>query len=386
MAFPRTLLLLATVPLLSLAAPACLEKLTLAVGSYTGQSWLPTSRGAGVTIVDLTARGLSSRAVLGPAKAGNNPSYCAACQTGALFCANENAPGGLSRNTPLSSSISPSGGNGSTHVAIMPRWWARRDVERVVVANYGGSVTVLVPRDGKHVVASTFEVPKELASSTEGQQAEPHPHMILPLGTRFMVVPDLGSDSVWTINIDGKGMMKTIHRMKANKGDGPRHAARGPGWSVYVVNEISLTVMRLQWRVCSKKGYGMCQRVALLGKGEKTDGASAAAIRVTKDKRFLYASVRFPDTTEGKIVGFMLEKDGKIGRKIGEWTSHGVHPRDFFIVEKGPGCKSYVAIVNRDSDNLVFVERNTKSGKLSSKVAHELKVYTPTSVLQIPKF
>lgn len=386
MAVFRALLLVACVPFLVLAAEVCPEKVTLAVGSYTGQSWLPTSRGAGVTIVEFTASGLSRKRDIGADKAGENPSYCAFGEKNAIFCANENVPGGLSRNAGASSLIARSGGNGSTHVAVMPRWWSQGDAERVVVANYGGSVSALVPRDGSYSVASRFVVPKELASAPEGQQAEPHPHMILPLGTRWMVVPDLGSDSVWTLSIDGKGRMRKYHRMRTTKGDGPRHAARGPGWIVYVVNEISLTVSQLRWKVCSKTGFGVCQRKALLAPGVNTEGASAAAIRVTSDKRFLYASVRFPDTAKGKIVGFSLASDGKILRKIGEWTSHGVHPRDFFIVEKGPGCKSYLAMVNRDSDNLVLVERNTRSGMLSAKVAHELEVFTPTSVVQIPKF
>lgn len=54
--------------------------------------------------------------------------------------------------------------------------------------------------------------------------------------------------------------------------------------------------------------------------------------------------------------------------KIAVWSSHGVHPRDFTIVEKSAECKSFLVITNMNSDYLFFVERNKKTGMLAANV------------------
>lgn len=87
----------------------------------------------------------------------------------------------------------------------------------------------------------------------------------------------------------------------------------------------------------------------------------------------------------GKIVGFKLDSKGDIVSKIGEWSSYGVHPRDFIIVERvrvGGMCKSFLAITNRDSDNLVLVERDVATGLLlTANQRFTYAINTPTSVL-----
>lgn len=91
----------------------------------------------------------------------------------------------------------------------------------------------------------------------------------------------------------------------------------------------------------------------------------------------MYVSVRYVDV-KGAIVGFKLDAKGDVGRRIGVWSSEGVHPRDFYLLE---GCASVVAIVNRDSNNLVLVRRDRMTGMLGERVA-AVRVLTPTSVVQ----
>lgn len=116
-------------------------------------------------------------------------------------------------------------------------------------------------------------------------------------------------------------------------GDGPCHVALHPRTdTIYVVNEISLTVAVLRPKLCGRANISICHRKDLLADMSSAEGASADAIRVLADGRFLHASVRFPGD---KIVGFSLNlSTGDIINKLGEWSSHGVHPRAFFVIEQ----------------------------------------------------
>lgn len=381
--------ILAAVLLLALTATAsrlrsCPSSLTLVVGTYTYQSWLPTSAGVGVTLAEFRRGSLRTNCVLrNDTTSGENPSYCARGRGRSLYCVNENENGTLRHMSPACysgglcastrSSSTPTGAGGSTHVAVLPR---RRDGrERVVVANYGGAVTSFV-RDGDEYETFKYTVDPSLASFKTGQQSEPHPHMALPLYDGSVLVPDLGSDRVWRFDFANDGKLSVRDVLKMRLGDGPRHAAAGAGRNLYVVNELTNTVVRV--RGCSGYDLVECERKSM--RDVPPNGAAAAAIRVSADYRFLYASTRLPGTENGKITVFKLGTDGSIGDRIGVYSTGGVHPRDFYIIEKAPDCKSYVAVVNRDSDNLLLFERDTKYGNIKPNVAFSLDVKTPTNV------
>ncbi|KAI0564146.1 Lactonase [Gracilaria domingensis] len=209
--------------------------------------------------------------------------------------------------------------------------------------------------------------------------------MVLPY-RNGLLVPDLGSDMVLLFDVAPQtGKLSLAANVTFEPADGPRHAAlHQQSSTVYVVNEISLSVVTLRYGTCGSS-LSICDRHNLFpyAVGEEV---SAAAIRVTEDGRFLYVSVRFPDTELGKIVAYRLDaRTGDIHARLGEWSSFGVHPRDFFVIENVSyrnACVSFVAIVNRDTDNLVFVERERGSGMLRSYVSLSANVTTPTSVLQ----
>eukprot|EP00171_Calliarthron_tuberculosum_P017687 IDg17687t1 len=166
------------------------------------------------------------------------------------------------------------------------------------------------------------------------------------------------------------------------KGDGPRHAVRAPKGSVYVINELSNTIARVAG--CSS-GLRICEHVQLLdGRNKSSSGFSSAAVRVTADGRFLYASVRPRSPALGYIIGFALRADGAILRRIGIWSSQGVHPRDFIIIERAPDCASYIAVANRDSNHIVLIARNRVTGALGSRAVYTFPVRTPVTVLEVP--
>lgn len=336
--------------------------------------------GSGLTYATLTSSGVKQVMIVPPKIIGEDPEYCTIGRNQALYCASKLKNSTIVRlalDGSVTSAKSPL--KSAAHLEVLPAS-GRYQGERIVTAHYGNGGVTSFLRKGKYYKNDTFVVPEKFASFDQGQQKAPHPHHVLPIGNGDVVVCDLGSDYVWRFGIGFDGSLHPKGGLKMRLGDGPRHAARGPRGDVYVVNELSNTVSRVMG--CGG-GLRECERFNLLdGKNKTVSGISSAAIRVTKDGKFLYASVRRPEKELGSIVGFELS-NGAIKRKIGEWSSHGVHPRDFNIIENGPDCKSFVAITNMNSDNLVFVERNKVTGVFSSKVFSEMTVYTPTSVLEV---
>lgn len=366
-----------------LHASSCPSSLNFAVGVYTYQPWLPNSAGAGVTIATLTIRGLSATTIIWNSTTGENPSYCAQGRRGALYCVNENQAGSLTRlsaGEPATHAGTDAGG--STHLAVLCRG-TRDGGERVIAANYGGAVSAFVYTRSGLSLKQKITIPQKFASKSTGQQDGPHPHMVLPLNDGDVLVPDLGSDRIWRFGVDSSGSLHVKKNgLAMQKGDGPRHAVLGKGDNVYVVNEISNTVARV--RGCSGSTMRECERKPLIdGRTKTVSGNAAAAIRISRDYRFLYTSVRAKDGVHGTIAVFKLGSDGQIGDRVGLFSTHGEHPRDFSIIENGPDCKSYVAVANQNSNNIVLMERDRTTGAISKSAKFTLLVKTPTCVLPV---
>lgn len=374
-------------------ASTCPEEISIAVGSYTNISWIPEAAGEGVTLLKLTNSSLSRVAIFPVESGGRNPTFLAVAPPH-IFVANSNDPGGevtrisFSGSAPLveidsALSQTPS----TTHISLLPSRGSRKIV--LSVSYDGGSIMSFISSSRKLVEADVYTVPKKLASQVKfpdlsPQQAEPHPHMILPYGEGALV-SDLGTDLIYYMGISREtGELSLMEKIKLRPGDGVRHLAKHPTLDVvYAVNEISLSAVVLR-KSCGKKVLGECNRVQVANASD-ADEVSLAAIRVSADGRFLYVSVRLGDE-DGLIVGYKLkEKTGDIARKIGQWSSGGARPRDFFIVgpvqDRGK-CRSFVAVANRGSDNLSVFERDEQSGRLDGNVAYDLDIGTPASVVQ----
>lgn len=353
----------------------CPREVKITVGTYTYQSWLPTSAGKGVSILKLTKNNLGVMKLIPNMTTGENPAYCAKAPH-SLYCVNENGEGTVTEIKHGRYRRYRTNAGGSTHLAVYP---SRRGT-RVFVANYGGAVSsLLLGKNGKFTLYNDTIEPG-FASARTGQQAEPHPHMILYIGGPHIMVPDLGSDRLWTYVVGWDSELLWRRQFKMRNGDGPRHAVRGRGYNLYVVNEISNTVARV--RGCYGSKFHMCQRFSLdRGISKNTNGDAAAAIRISRDYRYLYASLRRDGVAPGAIAVFKLARSGKILSRVGLFQSGGVHPRDFNIIENAPDCHSYIAVANRDSDNIVLFRRDRVTGEISRTPSFQTTVHTPTSVL-----
>lgn len=275
----------------------------------------------------------------------------------------------------------------TAHVSVTPNNF-------VLSANvFGGTVYAFDPTLKK--IVGKFTVDPDLATGTNPRrQSRPNPHHVLPFvsanDTIRVAVPDLGADRTFILRVLDSSALRLIDTVRHTNGDGPRHAVHHqPSGKLFVVNELSQTVSTLCRKDQKKNKLSICDRRQLLEGGAHING-SAAAIRLSQDWRFLYVSVR-RDSREtplhGRIVAFSLNaKSGTIVKKVGEWSSLGVHPRDFNIVEnvrvKG-SCRSYVIVANRDSNNVVFLRRFRKTGKLGKPNMTLRSIGNPSSVLQI---
>lgn len=390
----------------SVVQAVCPRAITLAVGTYTSQPWLPSANGAGVSLVTFKREMLNTTIVLSPYITGENPSYIAQSKND-LYMVNENAPIGALTHvsiTPtkpfIKTTMRSTEDAGSTHVTVVKKhargFTGYRMRRIIVVANYGGSVSTFIKTRTSFRLAHRFVVPTNLAAqmrnaSLPDAQSSPHPHMSLEYGNGI-IVPDLGSDIVWYFALNRvTGALIEISRVNMTPGDGPRHAAlHRKSKTVYIVNELSLTVSVLRTNCNGNRGLHVCSRWSLIDDmQEDLTGVSAAAIRVSRDNRFLYVSVRYPDDIEGKIVAFRLRSNGDIGSKLGRYPSGGVHPRDLFIIDAvqvAGKCRSFLAVANRDTNNLALLQRNFASGRLFSGVAYNLTINTALSVVQFDTY
>ena len=97
---------------------------------------------------------------------------------------------------------------------------------------------------------------------------------------------------------------------------------------------------------------------------DKLDNTSSAAIRITKDNRFIYISSRGADL----LTVISLEI-------IQQINSGGMHPRDFILSED----EQYLLVVNKDTDDMSSFQLDKTNGKIvklinTDKVPHAIGI------------
>ncbi len=168
------------------------------------------------------------------------------------------------------------------------------------------------------------------------KKAYAHQTFYTPDG-KLMGLCDLGCDRVNFYEY-GKsdGLSKPVFSLKADPGDGPRHAIFSPdGKFLFVLNELSSTVTSYEW----KSPVSPARRVGKWSMLPENSGLSpadtkAAAIKLTADGKILMASNRGHDS----IAFFDVNADGTLAQRNVAKLS-GKFPRDFELM---PGEKFMV--------------------------------------------
>lgn len=373
----------------------CPYKLHFTVGSYTAQPWLESANGTGLSFVTFNTPGVNVTTTFHPALVGQNPAYAARARQ-YLYVANDLANGRITQlqfnnRLPYVTSLSKSTGSHESsaspvYIAVDKR--TENTVRLVIVtANFGGSVSSFIKTSNSLSMSDQFIIPKNVGSWRDKSklnpvQDGPHAHMALPYDSGVLVT-DYGSDMLFHLSLNkSTGKFQEMKRIKFFAGEGPRHAVVHPMNKkiVYVVTEFSHKIATLQ-PGCggSEDAFGVCGRKNILAVANPA--ARPSAIRISASGKFLYVAVRYPNL-QGKIVGFRLNPEGAIVGKIGEFPSGGRYPNDFVIVERariGSSCKSFIAVVNRDSHNIAILKRIFTNGKLVP-TRYRTKISTPVSI------
>lgn len=296
-----------------------------------------------------------------------NPTYIAFDQAGHLYSVGaENGDGGIAAFTETGHLIN--------HVVSpgAPLCYVSVDSARNLVygANYHkGEVTVYQRADDGSLILS--DTAKHSGSGPHENQASPHVHFADLTPDKYLITCDLGTDEVVTYDVSKAGKLSQVASYKATPGAGPRHIVFHPTQKIaYLICELNSTI-----EVLIYDGVGhlsLLQTISTLPQ-EWTEFNGTAAIRVSKDGRFLYASNRGHDS----IVVYKIIEDGTLVQ-IQLIKTNGKIPRDFALSTD----EHIIIAAHQDSDNVTTFLRDTTTGLLS-EVQHDFVV--PEAVCVVVK-
>jgi 6-phosphogluconolactonase len=353
------------------AAPPADGVYDLLVGTYTG----PKSEGIYVYRFD-TKTGAATRV---SAAQTVNPSYLVASRDGRFVYAVDELPGdngpasqrgGISAFSfdAASGQLSflnkvSSEGNDPCYLSISSDGRYLTTANYSVAADPGGSFAVFpLDADGK-VGPAVLSVHHEGGGPVKGRQDNAHVHSTVfsPDG-HYLFAQDLGADKlfVYRYTPDGsRGLFGPTERryvdMKA--GSGPRHLVFAPdGKYAYLTSELAATVDVFQYN--GDGNLTLVQTLPMTKPGFKGQ-VGAAAIHVSPDGRFVYASNR-GDANE--IVIYAVDPANGHLHEVGRQSSLGKAPREFSIDPSG----RWLIVGNQNSDTAYVFRRDVQSGLLEA--------------------
>lgn len=153
------------------------------------------------------------------------------------------------------------------------------------------------------------------------------------------------------VRVYDRTTLQQIATIPFPKGTGIRHGVIGKQHNaLYLISEDSFTLYEIDLST-----YEVRNSIAMLGEV----GGSGAAIRLSKDERYLYVSER-----KWNEIYVIETKECNVIQKI---SSGGDHPRDIALSIKD----DYLFVANKDSNNLVAFQRNQENGCLKQTARTE---------------
>ncbi|WP_165005318.1 MULTISPECIES: lactonase family protein [unclassified Enterococcus] len=183
-----------------------------------------------------------------------------------------------------------------------------------------------------------------------------------------LAVCDLGTDRVYTYDVSENGKLTEKAVFIAEPGTGPRHLVFHPNNQIaYLFGELDSTVRVLSYQ--KEDGtFQELQKISTLPE-EFTEENGGAAIRISTDGRFLYASNR----GHNSIAVFAISEDGTHVERTQIISTEGDFPRDFALSSDD----RYVVCANQNTDNLSLYRRHPETGSLELV---QKDVYAPECV------
>lgn len=206
-------------------------------------------------------------------------------------------------------------------------------------------------------------------SSIHENQTAPHVHYAeLSPDNKFLLVCDLGTDELYSYEVAKDGKLKEVSRYTAKPGTGPRHLVFHPNsCTVYLLGELSSEIEVLRYNR-EDGSFTYLDRISTIPLSHTTFNAGAA-IRVTRDGKYVYSSNRGHDS----IAVFKVSDVDQTLSLFETVPSEGNTPRDFNLSPD----EAFMIVGHQDSDNLTLFKRDSLTGKLSLL---QKDVYAPECV------
>ena len=201
------------------------------------------------------------------------------------------------------------------------------------------------------------------------EQDQAHPHFFDETPAGNLVSCDLGIDAVDFYKLYGD-KLKHLARYQMENGFGTRHLVFSPdGKTMYIVGELSsqVNVARLNENTWKFEDVATYKTIP----DDFIDHNGAAAIRVSKDGKFIYISNRGHDS----ITVFKVLDDGKL-ELVQRISVFGSFPRDF----NWDKDEKYLVVANQNTNNATLYRRNSETGNLTP-IQKDIPVPEATRVL-----
>ncbi|WP_409173603.1 lactonase family protein [Enterococcus mundtii] len=239
-----------------------------------------------------------------------------------------------------------------------PLCYVTVDEQRQLVygANYHkGEVNVYrITEDGS--LEATDAVFHQEPTGPHKNQDHAHVHYTDLTPDQRLAVCDLGTDRVYTYDVDENGKLAVKAVLEVEPGTGPRHLVFHPNNQfVYLFGELDSTVRVLSYDETTGE-FKEVQKISTLPEGF-TEENGGAAIRISNDGRFVYASNR----GHNSIAVFAVNEEGSHLEHVQTISTEGDFPRDFALDPEN----DYVISANQNTDNLTLYKRDATTGELT---------------------
>ncbi|MBL7736172.1 MAG: lactonase family protein [Chitinophagaceae bacterium] len=263
----------------------------------------------------------------------------------------------------------PSHGDHTCHVSIdkTNKW--------VAVANYTGGNFSIYPLNSDGYLGVAAQTIQHTGRSVDKErQDKPYGHAaVFTPDNRFLVLVDLGIDKLMIHAFDPgkeKPLNETPTEVKTTPGAGPRHIVFHEQLPfAYVIEEMLGYVDVYRY---NDGHLTPLQRINSHPADFKGEIASAA-IRISPDGKFLYASNRGESNT---ISIFAIDQQTGQLQSLGFQKSGGEWPRDILIDPTG----NFLLAANVMSNNITIFKRDKQTGLLQP-TGKEISVPQPVSML-----
>lgn len=237
----------------------------------------------------------------------------------------------------------------------------------IYTANYHQG-TVSVYRTNGQGKLELIDSKKHSGRSVHENQKSPHAHYFARTpDEKFVIACDLGTDEVITYKVSDQGQISHQATLKVKGGFGPRHLVFHPNAkTAYVFGELSNEISVLDYNLTDGT-FVVKQTISTLPEAFKGEN-SGAAIRISKDGKFLYASNR----GHHSIVTYSINENDEL-TLVSHTKTMGEGPRDFNLSNED----QFIVVGHQKTPNLTLFERDPVKGTLSLLQAD---VYAPEVV------